>query len=247
MAINADKPHLWKGDVNASVDLFNDNPQAEHYVVAPSPVMVPDAHYVPKVGDEAYLYFEPVYKKGERAGEHMDVSVSSDYLAYRAFNKALAAKDREGYRELEDQGKLASVRTGSKVRILEFHEFPADGDIRDAIEVRVLNGPLEGKRVCVLESRVVRLIQKEAPAKAAQAPPPKPAPTEGDDEDKHEPVKLSPQRSNRATTLLTVARNLEKSGKSEGAVAQYRRIMKEFPGSAEAETAAERIRALEKR
>ena len=23
MAINADKPHLWKADVNASVDLFN--------------------------------------------------------------------------------------------------------------------------------------------------------------------------------------------------------------------------------
>ncbi len=51
--------------VHIGKELIENNPQAEHYVVAPSPELSPDPNYIPKIGDEAYLYIKAVYSKGE--------------------------------------------------------------------------------------------------------------------------------------------------------------------------------------
>lgn len=55
----------------------------------------------------------------------------------------------------------------------------------------------------------------------------------------------SPQA--RAASLLRIARNLEKSGKNDAALADYKRIVKEFGETPSAKIAIERIKALEKR
>ena len=52
--------------------------------------------------------------------------------------------------------------------------------------------------------------------------------------------------ANRAATLLRIAQNLEKDGKSTAALKNFRQIVKDFPGTPAAKTAAERIKALEK-
>src|SRR5262249_27425025 len=50
----------------------------------------------------------------------------------------------------------------------------------------------------------------------------------------------------KAATLLRLARTLERSGKTEQALANYRQVVKDFPDSQSAKTAADRIKALEK-
>jgi hypothetical protein len=51
----------------------------------------------------------------------------------------------------------------------------------------------------------------------------------------------------RAAGLLRIARNLEKSGKTDAALKDYKRIVKDFAGTPAARTAKERIEAIEKR
>jgi YHS domain-containing protein len=50
----------------------------------------------------------------------------------------------------------------------------------------------------------------------------------------------------KAATLLRLARTLERSGKTEQALANYRQVVKDYPDSSSAKTAADRIKALEK-
>jgi YHS domain-containing protein len=50
----------------------------------------------------------------------------------------------------------------------------------------------------------------------------------------------------RAASLLRIGRNLEKSGKTDAALANYKRIVKDFANTAAARTAKERIKALER-
>jgi hypothetical protein len=51
----------------------------------------------------------------------------------------------------------------------------------------------------------------------------------------------------RGATLLRLGQNLEKSGKSEAALKQYRQILKEYPNTPASRTAAARIKVLEAR
>ena len=50
----------------------------------------------------------------------------------------------------------------------------------------------------------------------------------------------------RAATLLRLGRTLERAGKTEQALSNYRQIVKNFPDTPSAKTAAERIKELEK-
>lgn len=77
------------------------------------------------------------------------------------------------------------------------------------------------------------------PAAPHEAAPPAPKP-EG-------PPAAAPkaEATSSARTLLRLAQSLEKSGKSAAALSYYRRIVAEAPGTAEAKTAAGRIRAIE--
>jgi hypothetical protein len=63
-------------------------------------------------------------------------------------------------------------------------------------------------------------------------PPPEPSP----------PAGAEPRR--KAASLLRLGRSLEKQGKADGALAFYRRIVAEAPGTPEASTAKARIKAL---
>jgi YHS domain-containing protein len=50
----------------------------------------------------------------------------------------------------------------------------------------------------------------------------------------------------RAASALRIAQNLEKSGKPDLALKSYRQLVKDYPGSSQARTATERIKAMEK-
>jgi YHS domain-containing protein len=57
----------------------------------------------------------------------------------------------------------------------------------------------------------------------------------------------APLSAARAASLLRIGQNLEKSAKTDAALGYYRRIVKDYPGTPAAKTAAQRIQALEKR
>lgn len=235
--------------------LVDNNTQADSYVVAPSPELVPDPNYTPKVGDEAHVYSKYLYPKGERAGQHLDVSVCSDYSAYVQYEKALSAHDSEGYQEQREQGKLAYTRTGTRVRVLEFHKFPYNEEnfISDACEVRILDGSLKGKKVWTLASKVVRLISKESLAAnrgdfQSEAPPEKANASAAEPKlpASSQTKGKAVERAIRAATMLRSAENLEKLGKKSGAITFYRLIVKDYPDSPQSKIAADRIKSLSK-
>ncbi len=51
-------------------------------------------------------------------------------------------------------------------------------------------------------------------------------------------------KSSKAASQLRLGQNLEKSGKTAAALQYYRDVVKDFPGTPEAKTAAARIKAL---
>jgi YHS domain-containing protein len=66
----------------------------------------------------------------------------------------------------------------------------------------------------------------------------------GEARDRDAAKTTSSQASTRAASLLRIGQNLEKSGKPESALRYFRRIVKEFPATPAAKTAARRIKAL---
>jgi hypothetical protein len=241
--------------------LIEENPNADHYEVARAPELVADESYSPKIGDEAYLYTASIYSKGDKKGQHTDLPICSDFFAYKEFEKVLTAKDDEGYKELEQKHRLDHVRTGTRARVLERHEFPDNGDvfIRDAYEVRIMDGPLKGKKVWVIAGDVVRLVPKAklTPSPEAQSKPVNEAvgitPMKVNSPDRIDTAKEdaakaakedAAKKARRAATLLKSAQNFEKADKPSGALIFYRQILDDFRESPQAKTAKERIKAL---
>ena len=140
--------------------LVENNPEADQYVVNPSPDMIPDPKYDPKIGDVAHLYSEGIYNEGLAPGRHLPVIICSDYSAFEAFERALAAEDDERLRNLNERGKSTPLKTGTRVRVLGFRYFSDDREVRNAIETRVLDGPLAGKKAWVPSGSVKRLVPK---------------------------------------------------------------------------------------
>jgi hypothetical protein len=111
----------------------------------------------------------------------------------------------------------------------DFRRFP--------VEVRILSGPLVGEKRYVPEMWLAKpitdpmAVPRRSKPRLVQQPAAKPGAAKID----------------RAATLLQSARNLEKSGKLDGAAKFYRQVIKDFPDSAEAKTAAEKLRSLEQK
>ena len=89
---------------------------------------------------------------------------------------------------------------------------------------------------------------KKPAGRSAKAAPAKDEPGEEGDEarGKPEPKASASVPDARAASLLRIGQNLEKSGKAEAALTNYRRIVKEYPDTPAAKTAKKRIEALER-
>jgi hypothetical protein len=69
-----------------------------------------------KPGEEGILYY--YNPDADRPGT---VWVTSDFFAWRELEKTIDAKDEQGYDEMEAQGRMYRVESGTKVRIIKFH------------------------------------------------------------------------------------------------------------------------------
>jgi YHS domain-containing protein len=95
----------------------------------------------------------------------------------------------------------------------------------------LIDGP---KGVSAAASANSKTASKKAPGAQPEAEKEKPATAAGKADD----------ASSRAASLLKLGQNLEKAGKAAGALGYYRQVVKDYPGTASARTAAVRIKAL---
>lgn len=183
-------------------------------------------------------------KVGERGHVIVDRSPGcTDITAYDQLRAFRAARDQDGVEGLIKAGRVTPLPRGTEILVVYLYR-PAplvtvmSGDdlsrsIQTAIfnqrvypvTVRVLNREQKGNLLFLAEDEVGRLkpVEPEPPPK--EKPRPRVVPDEA-----------------RAATLLRGADSLARSGKAAGATALYRRIIKEFPATAAAKVAAQRLK-----
>jgi hypothetical protein len=135
---------------------------------------------------------------------------------------------------LREAGNVAYVPNGSRGVVTEI--------TREARRVRITEGPpLQVGVLWWVEERYLRDVTLRA--KVREAPK---APEGYRGPSLTESMKLTEagERMRRADSGLTIAKNLEKSGKREAALGWYRRVAKDYPGTPQAKEAAARVKAL---
>jgi hypothetical protein len=184
---------------------------------------VVDPSYRPEVGDTAALV-STAPGPGSRPAPTVCGMSPVDYCEYLKYawfveREAVEAIKRREVQKLKDDGRIVELGYGTEVLVTEASASVTVNDkpprTLKILEVRPVDGPHRDKALYVTEPHVARLIP--APAPSADA---------------------------RAATLLRSAQNLEKAGKAAGASAMYRQVVKDFPGTPQARSAAERLKAL---
>jgi hypothetical protein len=213
---------------------------------APPSDLVPDKDWHPEPGDTATI----VYPNSPGARSNFD---------YRQYMKAAKAKDEVGKRELLSRKVVVLIPEGTSVLVIKRYrpdevaaplQIMSGDEYRRALqqavavpedapaeiyplEVRITDGPHKGLAVFVPEPHVQRLIPKPPPA------PPKDAKATA----KPKPVPKPIDPAVRAESLVRQARSLEASN-PKAAVAYYRQVVKDYPTTPAAKTAAQRLKEL---
>jgi hypothetical protein len=184
-----------------------------------------DPDYKPEVGDKAVVCTMAPRRgpTGKPAPTVCGVS-GLDYGKYLEFawyveREAVEKIKRKEIQKLKDAGRLVELGYGTEVVVSAFAGTISINEkppkTLRLLEIRPIDGPFRDQALYVTEPHVGRLI---------------PAP--------------SPTADSRAATRLRSAQNLEKAGKAAAAIAMYRQIVKDFPGSPQAKAAAARLKAL---
>jgi len=198
------------------------------FVLAAPPDKVHDPEYVARPGDRALVACWVSRPGGGYAYKPAPGFASA--AAYAAHSKATRSGDSRAAGQLRARGELVELAPWSPVTVDALEEYARGADQADAAIVVVSAGPAAGRKLWVALSDVVR--PTDAPEDRAGAEIAAKAAAE------------KARRAARAATMLKSAGNLERAGKVPGAVEHYRRIAKDFPGTAAAATAAARLKAL---
>lgn len=216
---------------------------------APKAAPVADPTYIPQAGDRAVFDTQRKDEDGDPylawAVVSLDDFKTATRLTYEQNNDALD--------KLEDSHKILTFEPGTPVQILELAPIPmvrngqAVGGVICA-SVQVLSGPSRGKTVYTTPGFLAQYVagavqpattsEKRKTSKAVSRRKP-PA------EKKATAEAPAPDPAAQAASTLRIAQSLEKAGKTKGAVDFYRQLLKQYPASPQAKTAAERIKALE--
>jgi hypothetical protein len=142
-------------------------------------------------------------------------------------NKYLAKAGRKGPAEPGASRDVAPAPSGAR-------------RFEDAFSSDMLDSTADAKRTFRKEGPPPEATRNDAgDAKAAE-----PRAKQGVPGKKGAAVQTASQPASRAAALLQIGQNLEKSGKTDAALGYFRRIVKEYPATPAAKTAAQRIKAL---
>ena len=221
---------------------------------APKGTRVIDPTYVPQVGDHAFADTGQKDEDGEPYGIPGAVSVQ-EFITYLQLSQA---RNDEALDKMEDAKKVNLLDAGTEVVVTAVSPIPLaqvrlpQGTFRGGpvcAEIKVIDGEFKGQVLYALARDIVRytIVPKPSdgpPAKSKSSKRAKkrktPAATE-----KSAAETPAANPTARAESMLKLGQSLEKAGKTTGAVEFYRKVVKQFPDSASAKTAAGRLKALE--
>jgi hypothetical protein len=192
---------------------------------------VVDRTWTPRPGDNASLFLDGASK----------VYVASDMGSYYDLLKTMKANDTVGLKRMLDQQRITAVEVKTPILVVELSRSGLRSDEVTAVEARILAGPEKDKKVLVPLVWVARLVEvpiQTRSSKSKSKAKGKPAAI---------PAKEGAKPANaasKADVALKVGENLEVMGKSDAALKAYRDLVKEFPGTPQAEKAKGLIDAL---
>lgn len=199
--------------------------QIEDYVRTPLQLSLsaapeaPDRDYHPAAGDRAVAC-----GFSESAYTIYHPTAMANASAYDEYWKSVKIKDVAGLDDLGRQGLSFVLRRGTELLVLEV-EPPNKDDVRPpCATVRVMSGPLTGKKLWIIRYAVNRMV------KNAYYKP--------------KPEKKLADPAEWAKRALVTAKGLEASGKTAAALTTYRRVVADVPGTPPAAEAAARVKAL---
>jgi hypothetical protein len=117
-------------------------------LVEPRSDYVPDIRWVPRPSDEAYAY----------SGSELGLFAATRFLGIGDYARSIIANDDKGLEQLKQTGDLVVLTTQTKVLVIERYLRPLLAPNSNLLEVRVLEGPHEGKAVFLMEEHVERLL-----------------------------------------------------------------------------------------
>jgi hypothetical protein len=135
-----------------------DAPKAEATFADQHKGKVPDADYEAKVGDR------PVVLSLDKEDKPYVSWATFDRPDFRAYKKALGIKDRDEMKEMREAGKVARVEPYTPVLVSGIEEVASgiDDETSTMATVRVLEGPLKGKKLCIPAYSIARMIDPPA-------------------------------------------------------------------------------------
>ena len=209
------------------------------------PAMVPDLYYKAGQGDEVFILPQrPVVWNSTSCPE---------------FGKFVRARDVDGLRQLTDDGTVIWTTRLTKVRVLEHYR---DGE-PEIYEVRILDGPYNGRQAYCPKGSVFALTTRlRRPRIAGDDAVANWRRTQQDidfqfNKRDYETLQFlgsrlaPPQETERipsgpsAAMLMKAALDSESKGEKALALSHYRLVVRDFPGSPEAQQAREKIRSLD--
>jgi hypothetical protein len=247
MVVAASMAMLWVSLALCQPYDDRDTPKGEAANLVPTPGLA----YWAQPGEDA-----EIYDPNTPAGISLD--------AFRDCLKFRAANDTIGLEEYSKKKLGFTLALGTKLRVIRTHlryvdmtSISADQYAKEvqaavgappkpaeAVEVRVLDGEHKGKAlfvslgsVALMRSNADELVRKRRAEEVAAKDSAKRASKEA-----AKAKQATPEA--RAASLLNIASNLEKSGKTKAALENYRKVVKDFPDTPAAVEASDRIKAL---
>lgn len=220
----------------------------------PAVTRVIDPNYSPQPGDLAYLGSNLRDAEGDLYDIDAFPSIE-DFKTYVRLTSERSEANDDAIEKLEDRKKLLVMDQGTEVEVIAFgpveivrNERGAGGVV--AASVRVLKGEHKGKVLYLAPQLVVRY---QAVADRAESPWPKSKSakglvkkkTPGEAKVKSDRPAAVVDPAARAASLLKLGKDLEKAGKTKGALDLYRQLIRQYPKSTQAVSAGERIKAIE--
>ena len=209
--------------------------------------------YQPSVGDRAVLH------AADEKGEIVTFWVATTPAAYREMVKGDAMNDEKRGKELEAEKKLSWIQEDeTSVVVVGLDSVTIPLGVRDGVAqvitadvaaVRVLDGPHKGKILYTDSDNVTRLRTVEEKTKGRRGTRKSAKPKAARTEPAATKTPGGPSKESddaRAASLFKFGQDLEKSGKTSGALEFYRKLVKQYPNTAQAKSALSRIEAIGK-
>jgi hypothetical protein len=207
----------------------------------PPSVSVPDPNWEPAPGTSGSVTISEAlafpdlpsvakYCKFKAAGDAIGMKETSDRPEVGKIPRgsAFLVIERRVYRPASEPSRLLSP--GDYAEFIAAGRQPAEGFLPNLLEVRFTSGPLKDKARLIFEEDARPTIQQASPPPRATSA-------------KSKAAARAALAEEHANDIFGAARDLDRKGKTAAADVIYRMILRTYPGTSAADSAAERLKS----